>query len=102
MKRYIVERIFKPTGPYVHATESHDLIFVSGILGAKQDETLPDDVDVQLEQLFNNISAILDELGLQKSAVMKATVFLKDMAYSAKFNEVYAAFFGEERPARCM
>jgi 2-iminobutanoate/2-iminopropanoate deaminase len=102
MKKYVVEQVFKPTGPYVHAVESNGFVFISGIIGARVDETLPDDPDMQMDQLFENVSTILQGLSLDKHNVLKTTAFLKDMAYSAKFNEKYANFFEGDYPARSM
>ena len=47
------------------------------------------------------IAAILAQAGLDRSAVVKTTVFLKDMNDFAAMNEVYAQFFeGPAYPAR--
>jgi len=35
---------------------------------------------------------LLKALGIGKDAVVKTTVFMKDMSYAAKLNERYAAF----------
>jgi len=66
--------------------------FVSGLLGAKPDGTLPEDPDLQLSQMFANVDELLKALGIAKDAVVKTTVFMKDMSYAAKLNERYAAF----------
>lgn len=102
VKRYVVDSIFKPTGPYVHAVESGNLVFVSGLLGAKPDGTLPEDPDLQLSQMFANVDELLKALGFAKDAVVKTTVFMKDMSYATKLNEQYAQFFGSDFPARSM
>jgi len=69
-------------------------------LGAKPDGTLPEDPDLQLSQMFDNVDELLKALGFAKDAVVKTTVFMKDMSYAAKLNERYAAFF--DLPARSM
>ncbi|HHY43293.1 MAG TPA: RidA family protein [Coprothermobacter sp.] len=102
VKRYVVEGIFRPTGPYVHAVESRDFVFVSGLLGAMPDGSLPEDPDTQLSQMFDNVSKVLSSLGINKEAVLKTTVFMKDMSYATKLNEQYAHFFGSDFPARSM
>jgi 2-iminobutanoate/2-iminopropanoate deaminase len=58
------------------------------------------DVGAQTERVFANLSAVLEaaESGLDR--VVKATVFLADMADFAAMNEVYARAFGAHRPAR--
>ena len=43
---------------------------------------------------------ILKEAGADFSDVVKTTVFIKDMNEFAQINEVYAEYFGENKPAR--
>ena len=47
--------------------------------------------------MFKNI---LKEAGADFSDVVKTTVFIKDMNEFALINEVYAEFFGENKPAK--
>jgi 2-iminobutanoate/2-iminopropanoate deaminase len=54
----------------------------------------------QVQQALANIAAVLEELGAAKAAVVKTTVFLQNMTDFPDFNEVYADFFGEHKPAR--
>ncbi|WP_272868588.1 Rid family hydrolase, partial [Clostridioides difficile] len=44
--------------------------------------------------------AILAESGADFSNVVKTTVFIKDMNEFGAINEVYAEYFGENKPAR--
>ena len=62
---------------------------------------IPAGIKAQAQQSLNNIAAILAQAGLDRSAVVKTTVFLKDMNDFAAMNEVYAQFFeGPAYPAR--
>jgi 2-iminobutanoate/2-iminopropanoate deaminase len=58
------------------------------------------DVEGQTEQVFANIRAVLasQDIGLQQ--VVKATVFLQDMADFPKVNPLYEAAFSGHKPAR--
>jgi 2-iminobutanoate/2-iminopropanoate deaminase len=49
---------------------------------------------------MQNIEALLAELGLDLSDVVKSTCYLADMDDFKAFNEVYAAFMPEPYPAR--
>ena len=51
---------------------------------------IPAGIKAQAQQSLNNIAAILAQAGLDRSAVVKTTVFLKDMNDFAAMNEVYA------------
>lgn len=50
--------------------------------------------------MFKNIEGVLAEAGSSKKSVLKTLCFLKDMNDFVAFNEVYAGFFGETKPAR--
>ena len=54
----------------------------------------------ETRQVFENIRTILASQGADLSSVVKATVFLTDMADFAEMNGVYAEMMGDHRPAR--
>lgn len=49
---------------------------------------------------MGNIGRILGDLGLGFSDLVKATVFLTDIADFGSMNEVYGSFFEGDPPAR--
>ena len=63
-------------------------------------EIVEGDVQAQTRQSLTNVQNILKEAGADFSDVVKTTVFIKDMNEFALINEVYAEFFGENKPAR--
>jgi len=89
-------------GPYSHAVVSGDLVFLSGQLGLDPatNALAPGGVEAETRQSLANISAILAEMGLSLSNVVKTTVFLRDMGDFARMNAVYAEFFPKDFPAR--
>ena len=88
-------------GPYSQAIISGNLLFTSGQLGLKPDTgTLPAGITDQTNQSLQNIQAILDEAGFQKSDIIKTVIYLKNMADFAVVNTIYAGFFGDHKPAR--
>lgn len=89
-------------GPYSHAVVSGDFVFLSGQLGLDPatNALAPGGVEAETRQSLSNISAILAELGLSLSDVVKTTVFLRDMGDFARMNAVYAEFFPKDFPAR--
>ena len=58
------------------------------------------DIAGQTRQSLENVQAVLAQTGLGMENIIKTTVFLKDMNDFAAMNEVYAAFFPSEPPAR--
>ena len=58
------------------------------------------DIAGQTRQSLKNVQAVLAQAGLGMENIIKTTVFLKDMNDFAAMNEVYAAFFPSQPPAR--
>jgi 2-iminobutanoate/2-iminopropanoate deaminase len=89
-------------GPYSQAVRAGNLLFVSGQLGLdpRTGNLVQGGVSQQTLQAFDNIRAILAEAGYTTANIVKTTVFLTDMADFATVNEVYAAQFEGDFPAR--
>ncbi len=89
-------------GPYSQAVRSGNLLFCSGQIpinpATGKIEAL--DVEGQAKQVLSNIQALLQSQGSDVSRVIKATVFLKDMADFPKVNPIYEAAFDGHKPAR--
>lgn len=104
MKHQIIhtENAPKAIGPYSQAVKAGNMLFVSGQVPFVPEtmEIVEGDVKAQTAQSLKNVQAILTEAGLDFSNVVKSTVFIKDMNEFAQINEVYAEFFGENKPAR--
>lgn len=88
-------------GPYSQAIKANGLLFISGQLPVNPaDGTIPVKVEEQAKQSLENVMAILVSDGLGAEAVVKTTVFLKDMNDFAAVNAIYAQYFTKEFPAR--
>ena len=89
-------------GPYSQAMSIGDFIFTSGQipLSAETGDIVGDDIESQTRQVLVNLGAILDAAGSDFSHVLKTTCFITDMAHFAPFNEIYATYFTENKPAR--
>ena len=90
----------KAVGPYSLAVDAGNFIFVSGQLGIDPEtgDFAGDDIAIQVEQVFQNIRAIVGQLGLGLDAVAKVDVFLKDIHDFSKLNDVYQRVFEEACP----
>jgi 2-iminobutanoate/2-iminopropanoate deaminase len=102
-----IERIFPPTaptprGPYSPAVRAGDFIYVSGQgpIDVLTDKLSPGDITHETDLVLNNIRQILESCGATMADVVKCSVFLKDGRDFAAMNEVYAKYFGQNRPAR--
>lgn len=78
-------------------------MFVSGTVGRDPEtkEIARGDVAAQTRQALETIRRHLERVGSGMDKVVKATVFLVDMAHFSQMNEAYRAAFPEGRlPAR--
>src|SRR5262245_27195012 len=92
----------KPIGPYSQGVISGGFLFISGQIGldATTGELVDGGIQGQTEQALKNLMAVLKEAKIGADNVVRATVYLADMADFAGMNEVYARYFGKEPPAR--
>ena len=89
-------------GPYSQAVVANGLVFASGQipLDPRTGEFVAGGIREQTERVMQNLSAVLRAAGSGLERVLKATVYLADMADFAEMNEVYGSYFREEPPAR--
>jgi len=88
-------------GPYSQAIGTSDLIFVSGqIPFTPGGERVEGGIKSETIRVLENLKAVLEKGGVSLDQVIKTTVYLKDMADFAEFNEVYGEYFPENPPAR--
>lgn len=91
-----------PGGHYSQAMIHNGLVYVAGQLPIKlgQKEHVIGPIEDQAETIFANLDAILVAAGSRRDLVIRTTVYISDVALWGRFNQVYATFFGEHRPAR--
>ena len=89
-------------GPYSQAIQFGNLLFVSGQvpLDPKTGNLAAGDIEAQTKQVMENLKAIVAAAGMTLADALKATCFLKNMGDFAKFNGIYAGYFGDTPPAR--
>jgi 2-iminobutanoate/2-iminopropanoate deaminase len=89
-------------GPYSHAVDCGDLLFLSGqiSLDPSNGQMVGTTAAEQAAQCLKNMKAVLESQGLGFGAVAKVTLFLTSMADFASVNEVYVKAFGDWKPAR--
>ncbi|WP_104696768.1 MULTISPECIES: RidA family protein [unclassified Helicobacter] len=88
-------------GPYSQAIELNGLLYTSGQIPLDKDGNFVEgDIKVQTKQVLHNLGEVLKEAGSSFNSVIKTTVFLSNMDDFVAFNEVYASFFGDHKPAR--
>lgn len=101
-RKAIMSKNAGKTGPYSHAVDSGEYIFLSGQtpIDPATGELAKGDITVQTRQSFSNLFHVLEEAGLTPEDVQKVNVYLTDMNHFEAMNAVYAEQFHEPYPAR--
>jgi 2-iminobutanoate/2-iminopropanoate deaminase len=104
VKRITTLHAPKPGGHYSQGVVHGGLLFVSGQLpiDPRTGEKCAGGVEEQTRQALENVLAIVEAAGSDRSRVLKTTVYITDVALWARVNAVYAEVFGHDRPARAM
>jgi len=104
----MTKTIIKPAGtapaagPYNHGVRVGDLLFCAGQIPILPEtgQLVAGDIKAQTERVLENIKLILQDQGLTTAHVVKATVFMVNLAHFGDMNEVYGRVFTSEYPAR--
>lgn len=92
----------KAIGPYSQAIRIDNVLYTSGqiALDPATGNLVEGDFAAQAHSVFENLKAVLAAGGTGFNNVVKATVYLTDLANFATLNEIYASYLGETKPAR--
>ena len=89
-------------GPYSQGIVSDGLLFCAGqaALDPASGALVEGGIEPETERVMANLTAVLDAAGASWADVIKATIFLIDMADFAAVNGIYGRFVGDPPPAR--
>jgi 2-iminobutanoate/2-iminopropanoate deaminase len=101
-RRRVVKMPAPPNGLFSPAIVSGGMVFTSGQIGVdpKTGQIVEGGIEEQTEQVFRNLAAVLEAAGSSTEHILKATVFLADMADYNAMNELYRRHFKGDPPAR--
>jgi 2-aminomuconate deaminase len=114
VRSIISPRAPEPVGPYPHAKQVGNLIFVSGIGPRKRGEKeIPGvtldaagnivayDFERQCRAVFDNIRMVLEDAGSGWDRIVDVTSFLTNIkADFPIYNKLYGEYFAANQPAR--
>jgi len=102
MKTIATDDAPKAIGPYSQAVLDRGILYTSGqiALDPATGNLVEGDFAAQAERVFRNLEAVLKAGGSDFSRVLKATVYLSDLANFQTLNTIYAQYFGDHKPAR--
>ncbi|HXK26956.1 MAG TPA: RidA family protein [Candidatus Binatia bacterium] len=92
----------KAIGPYAQAIKVNGFIYTAGQIpiDPKTGNFVEGGINEQTRQVLENLKAVLAAAGSSLDQVVKATVFLRNMADFPAMNEVYGDYLGNAKPAR--
>ena len=92
----------KAIGPYQQAIKANGFIYTAGQIpiDPKTGNFVEGGIAAQTRQVLENLKAVLEAGESSLDRVVKATVFLKNMADFGAMNDVYAQYLGGAKPAR--
>ncbi|MGD0264722.1 MAG: RidA family protein [Candidatus Methylomirabilota bacterium] len=104
MKREVIrsERAPKAIGPYEQALKLDGWVFTSGQipLDPGTGAMVEGGIGAQTRQVLENLRGVLEAAGTSMGRVVKATVYMTNLADFQKMNEVYAEYFHQDKPVR--
>lgn len=91
-----------PIGPYSQAILHGNTLYVSGQipLDPFNGQLVVNSVELATRRVLDNITVLLHEANMDRSHVVKCSIFLKSMDDFALVNAVYAEYFDSIPPAR--
>ena len=102
MKAISTEAAPVARGHYSQAIVHGGVAYVAGQLPI--DPRDPDrriaDFESQARQVIANVIAIVEAAGSSRDRILRATVYIADVAHWPAFNKVYAELLGAHKPAR--
>jgi reactive intermediate/imine deaminase len=88
-------------GTYSQAIRTGDTVYLSGQIGLDPGTMqMVDGIDNQIHRVFQNLRAVASAADSSFNDLVKLNVYLVDLAYFAKVNEIMASYFRQPYPAR--
>ena len=103
MKEIRTDAAPAPVGPYSQAVVHGGLVYASGQIpiDPATNAVVDGEIEAQTEQVLANLDAVLKAAGSSLDRVVRATVYLTDLAAFPRMNAVYARHMnGDPKPAR--
>ena len=88
--------------PFSKVVEANGFVFLAGQVGDAPGGhgAVPGGIDAETRAMLDNVGRLLMAVGLDFSAVVQCTVYLRDFDDFAAMNAVYRSYFPSEPPTR--
>lgn len=102
---HMIEGAPQPVAPFSHAVDVDGWIFVTGQMPTWPDDAdrpLPEGIEAQTRRVMDNLTIVLEGVGLGLEHIVQARVYLTEFDRDyAIMNDTYRSYFAEGRlPAR--
>ena len=91
-----------PAGHYSQAVASGSLVFLSGILPARDSVAADAGFEAQCDSVFAQCEKVLRAAGCGFGDVVQCTAYIAGVEHWPAFNGIYARVFGAHKPARAV
>lgn len=97
-------QLIPPRGHYSHTVTANGFVFVSGQLPTDSQGNVHADASFaqQAELVLANLDACLSASGVGRQQLVQVRVYIADMDNWPVFNQIYANWIDEFRPARAV
>lgn len=90
-------------GHYSPVVEHNGILYLSGQIPVDPASgTIPDTIEEQTHLVLRKIELLLKESGSSLNQVLQMRIYLSDINLWDQVNKVYALYFPEHKPARCI
>jgi 2-iminobutanoate/2-iminopropanoate deaminase len=102
MRFHHTDKAPQAIGPYSQSVEVDGWLYTSGQVGLDPatGELVPGGFEAQAKQTLKNLREVLASVGCTFANVVKATVYVTNLADFPQLNALYAEAMGDHRPAR--
>lgn len=102
MQTYHTDQAPEAIGPYSQAVSKDGWLFTSGQIGLdpRTGELVDGGFEAQAKRVLENLRQVLANAGCSFADVVRATVFVVDLADFPRLNDLYGRAMGDHRPAR--
>ena len=88
-------------GPYSQAVKVGNMVYTSGqIPMTAEGELVTGDIHLQVRQILENLSHVLEASGSSLQQIIKTTIYLTNMDDFLAVNTIYGEYFSGSYPAR--
>ena len=96
------EKAPQAIGTYSQAVKVDNTVYLSGQIPLVPDtmELVDGDMKVQIQRVFDNLTAVCQASGGELQDIVKLNIFLTDLGHFPLVNEVMSTYFQQPYPAR--